>query len=135
MILINKGETKKIYFYVDQPYVLFNLKSNDTDRITLIGATNGSSTSAYSWFTFTEGAGASASGGFTLDEGTYNVELWTGSPAALNIATNSLIGRTIMQIGGSGSTYIWKPETTLDFVYYDPDGLPPVGLTGNNNLV
>jgi hypothetical protein len=134
MISILKGQTKKVYFYLGtQSYALFNLKSNDTDRITLIGATNGSPSSAYSWFTFSEGSGLSASGGFTLDEGTYNVEIWSGSPGNLNIGGGNLLSRDLLEVRGTGSTFIWKPESTTDYVYYNPDAQPPSGLTGNNN--
>lgn len=126
MILIKKGETKRFYFYLEgnPQYANFYLKSNDTDRVTIIGSTNGSTSAAYDWFTFSEGSGLTAAGGFTLDEGTYNVEIWS--------TNNSLLERSLMQVIGTGSTFIWQnPTASTDYVYYNPDGLPPPGLTGN----
>ena len=80
MILINKGETKKVVFYLTPTlspiYYLFQFISNDTANITLMMSNNTSTTTQFQSFTFSEGSSATQSGGFTLNPGSYDYEIY-----------------------------------------------------------
>ena len=81
MILINKGETKPVYFNLtptlDPVYYIFLFTSNDTGNTYSMIADNVSSNpTVYQTFMFVEGGTNSYAGGFTVNPGTYDYNIY-----------------------------------------------------------
>jgi hypothetical protein len=137
MILINEGQTKKVYFYltptITNPYFLFKFSSNNTGNDTLMISENLSSWSFYQSFTFSNGSTYSFLGGFDLIPGTYDYVIYETQYNDLNIASaSSILEVGLMTVEGSptSSCYVWLDESSTDYVYYEPCPPTPPGLTG-----
>ena len=135
MILINKGETKKVYFTlsptISPVYYLFKFISNDTGNISYMMSDNLSSTSAYSAFMFIEGSTYSTAGGFIANPGTYDYEIWQ---TAYNGVLNTASASGVLEIGLMtvlGGDFCYTPEVDQTYIYYDECAGPSVyGITG-----
>jgi hypothetical protein len=135
MILINKGETKKVYFNVtptiNPVYYLFEFTSNDTGNLTYMMSDNLSNINSYQAFLFVEGGTNSVAGGFTVNPGTYDYQLLQ-TPYNGNLNPASASG--VLEIGLMtvlGGDFCYSPEVNQDFVYYDECVGPSVyGITG-----
>jgi len=143
MILINKGETKKVYFTLTPTffptYYIFEFVSNDTGNLTYMLADDVSNNpTVYSTFTFSEGSSATMSGGFTLNPGTYDYNVYqTGFSQSFNIASASGILEiglmTVNAITGMTGSFDYPsyPDYNDTYIYYDTDQGPSVyGITG-----
>jgi hypothetical protein len=114
-------------------FYLFSFTSNDTGNTVLMMSENNSAFNHFQSFTFSEGSTASMTGGFTLIPGTYDYIVRQTSFPVLNIASASSILETgLMTIlpSPTASCYIWKETQVDDYVYYEPCGPTPPGLTG-----
>ena len=138
MILITEGQTKKVYFTlqptIPNPYFIFKFTSNDTGTDTLISSPNLSTFPHFQSFTFSEGSGVSASGGFDLIPGTYDYEVWESQFPVIDLASASNvleIGLMTIKPSATGSNFIWKASQKTDYVYYEPLQPVPPGLTGS----
>ena len=135
MILINKGETKKVYFNItptiNPVYYLFEFTSNDTGNLTYMMSNNLSNVSSYTAFLFVEGGTNSIAGGFTVNPGTYDYQILQ-TPYNGNLNPASASG--VLEIGLMtvlGGDFCYSPEVNQDFVYYDECVGPSVyGITG-----
>ena len=121
MILINKFETKKVYFTmtptISPVYYLFNFISNDTGNTTQMMANNLSNTSAYQSFIFVEGSTQSMNGGFILNPGTYDYEIYEMAYQNLNIGSASgVLEVGLMTVNGEGLCY--SDPIDDDYLYY-----------------
>lgn len=136
MIILNRGEIKKVFFYLtptlQNPSYIFRFKSNDTGNEVVVLSENNSTATNFQSFTFSEGSGGVLNGGFNLISGTYDYEVWESIFATPSIASASnCLEIGLMTIGGgTGSCYVWKEEDEVDFVYYEPCPPTPPGLTG-----
>jgi hypothetical protein len=75
-------------------------------------------TSAYSAFLFIEGSTYSLAGGFVVNPGTYDYEVWeTPYNGVLNTASASgVLDIGLMTVLGD---YCYSPEADTDYVYWD----------------
>ena len=135
MILINKEETKKVFFTltptISPVYYLFEFQSNDTGNLTYMMSDNLSSVSSYKSFLFIEGGTNSTAGGFTVNPGTYDYQIFeTPYNGELNPASAS----GVLEIGLMtvlGGDFCYTPEVDQEFIYYDECSGPSVyGITG-----
>lgn len=135
MILINKGESKKIYFTIDPTispvYYLFEFVSNNTNNKTYMMADDiSTNSSAYKAFLFQEGSTQSMSGGFILNPGTYDYNLYETGTQSLD----PLLATSILEIGLMtllGDDFCYSPDINEDYVYYDECSGPSIiGVTG-----
>lgn len=135
MILINKGENKKIYFTINPTivpvYYLFEFVSNDTGNKTYMMADDISTNSlVYKTFLFQEGSTQSMAGGFIANPGTYDYNLYQTGTQSLN----PLLATSILEIGLMtvvGNDMCYTPDINEDYVYYDECSGPSVyGITG-----
>lgn len=104
------------------PYWLFEFISNDTGNRTYVLASDYSgNTDRYNVFTFSEGSGSTASGGFTLIAGTYDYQVWESQYNSFDTASASnIVEIGLMQIVGTISNYDPQYDETDDdteFVY------------------
>lgn len=135
MILINKGETKKVFFQltptISPVYYLFQFQSNDTGNLTYMMSDNLSSVSNYKSFLFVEGGTNSVAGGFTLNPGTYDYQVYE---TAYNGNLNPASASNVLEIGLMtvlGGDFCYSPEVDQDYIYYDECSGPSVyGITG-----
>jgi len=150
MILINKAETKKVYFTLNPSispvYYLFEFASNDTGNLTyMMAADNSSYQSVYHSFTFSERgtysttATQSVNGYFTVNPGTYDYRIYETSYVG---NTSSASASGILEIGlmtvveECGLTTSCDDDYFIDclnddYLYYDQNVGPIViGITG-----
>jgi hypothetical protein len=134
MILINKGETKPVYFNLtptlDPVYYIFLFTSNDTGNTYSMIADNVSSNpTVYQTFMFVEGGTNSYAGGFTVNPGTYDYNIYESSYNDLSIASAS----NILEIGlmTVNELTCFEDDYSDDYVYYDQCvGMSVFGITG-----
>lgn len=136
MILIQKGQTKLVSFYLTptltNPYYIFRFFSNDTNNETLMISGNTSQYSHFQTFTFSESGNNPLNGGFTLIPGTYDYQVYQSNFFTTSIASaSSCLATGYMTITGTAASYIYKDYSETNYVYYNPLTGAPSGLTGS----
>ena len=122
MIRLTKGETQSVYLTLTEkatlnnPYWLFEFISKDTGNKTYVLADDFSgNTARFNSFTFSEGSTATASGGFTLDAGTYDYQVWETQYQSFDTASASnIVEIGLMTIVGTVSNYTPEYDDTDD---------------------
>ena len=134
MITIQKGETKKVIFtlnekgvdkktspiYSGDVYYIFDLKSNDNRVNTVFTALDTSlSKNRYNSFTFSEGVTATMSGGFVLDVGSYDYTVYVTDVANSIVTTTASVVETgLFKVTGTASNYdTYNGGDNREYVY------------------
>jgi hypothetical protein len=91
---------------LSNPVYLFQFQSKLTGDNTLVTADDFSQNlERYNSFTFSEGSGASASGGFTLDAGNYDYFVWASTQSNFSTASGEIVEIGLLNVIGTQSNY------------------------------